>query len=428
MWRATLLLILPVLLARAEPPLEPDGPRLGALSELLASRSTADRERALVALGRIDGKRAGQMLRRSLESERDPGLRRLAGFSLAGRHCLEYYRALRGFVKTRDKGRVADLISHAISEPARFLRALDLWAALQLDPAATRRELVTALKREKDVPRLLRAAELMGLCGREADDRPLRALIAHKDRYLRVEVLLALGKLRHADCDALLAKRAIEDPHPQPRRFAVWALFERGGLIGLRAAMAPYRQAAEHRQRAALALDIRKLRDPAEEGPLAFRYEGKLASVLDIFRRAEMGRAARIDAPADVKKRLEAAYARLAKASPPLAFFARYAFVRIASDPDETTGTFIYTGVFNIQPATARRWSVEFLAKTLVHDATHAYLYLMGEKSGEYRGEMECFQEAYWAGVALHGERGRDYTAEVDKLLREAHWTRRRTY
>jgi hypothetical protein len=336
---------------------------------------------------------------------------------------------LRELIQLKHQDRAVDLIAHALGEESRFLRALDLWAALQLAPDSTQQALAQTLRTGEHDQRI-RAAELLGLSDRYADERPLLEALDAPSRYLRVEVILALAKLRHIPCDEQLATSATRDPSEQVRRIAIWAIYERGGVIGLRSTFAPLLHQGDPAQRLAAgnALSLERIRSSAEEGSLAFRYDGRIDNVLELFRRAELGRTAENRAAPDIAQRLESALIRLDQQAPPFGFYVRHALRSLSSSAEHSTGTFIVTAAFNIKPQTARRWSIEFLAKTLVHDATHAYLHLMGEKPGEYRGELECFQEAFWAERLLTGRPANDIEAEVDRLLTQAHWTVARDY
>lgn len=421
-------LLLVATAAQADPG-RPDA-ELQRLAAAARSDQVVAREQALHGLSRLAHPDVAKVLRERLQAEPADKLRRLVGHLLSERYPRAYYRALRTFVREGRRQMVPQLIDHAIDEEARYLRALDLWVALELDPKASARRLATWLS-DPDINRLIRAAELIGLCGEHVDGRVLFPLLRHTDHYVRIEALLALTKLLDTDCDEELARIAIDDETTHVRRHAVWALYERGGVIGLRAQLQPFLTADESRWRvrAQAGLSIARIRSSAEEGPLAFKYKGSVEHVGRFFRAAELNRPVSNDAqPIDVNRRLDRVLSVLDARAPKYAFFVRYSLKRITTSPKHPTGTYVATRVFNIKPATVREWSLDHLAKTLVHDATHAYLHVMGEKSGEHRGEAECFQEAFWAEKLVSGLPARSYHAECDKLLKKQHWVSKRNY
>ena len=403
------------------------------LDELVRAASAgtpADQERALDALAIHDAPRAALALKaRFLAAGADPHAE-YAGLLLSERHVLHYARALADLVAAARRERVVPLLRHACRESARYLRALDLWAALELDPFAAATALADLIG-DGDAPARIRAIELLALCGADADGRPLLPLLEHTDVLVRIEVLLALAKLRACAADALLAQCAVRDTDARARRHAVWALYERGGAAGLARAFEPHVASPDPlvRTRAAEALALERLRDPVEEGPIAFRYKGSVANVLALVRAAETERPAQLAATdPEARARIERTLALLDARAPKFAFFVRHSLRKITTEAAFPTGTYVATRVFNIKPATAREWSVDHLAKTLVHDSTHAYLWLMGEKSGEHRGEAECFEEAFWAECLLTGRPETEFSRELDTLLAKAHWTRARDY
>lgn len=423
-----LLLVWPAALAAQQQEVDQ---RIKLLAARAARGDKAAREKALEELGRLRDPRVGPVLRERFLAEEDKGLREMAGFLLAEQHTLEYYRALRKVVGSSQAGYLPMLINHAMLEDARYLRALDLWAASRLDAKRTLEWLLANLK-SKDRNVLLRALELLGLLADDAAAKPIIQLLWHRQPYVRIEAIGALARLTTASCEKELASVALRDPASHVRRHAVWAIYERSGVVGLRRQFTAQSQAQDLtlRQRAIEALDLRRIRSRSEEGPdPRFRYRGGPSNVLALFRRAELKRYVTIDVPdADVRVKLLKTMAQLEKRAPKYAFYVRTTLRRITSKQAHATGTFVTTRVFNIKPKTVRAWSYHHLAKTLVHDATHAYLYTMGEKSGEHRGEEESFQEAFWVDRYLTGSTTQYYDQEVDRYLKLGHWTRERRY
>jgi len=419
-----LLILVPLWLTplRADEKLSDAG--LARLATQAASGDKQSREKALEALGRSKHPGVGAILRARFLLEREKSLQEMVGFLLSEHFSQDYYRALKSVVDGAMVERLPFLINHAMLEDARYLRALDLWAAMRLDKQRTLKGLLANLK-SKDTNVLLRAAELLGNLGHDAAGKPLVGLLTHKATYVRIEAIGALAKLTRARVDNALVSVALRDRVSHVRRHAVWALYERGGVVRLRNRFSRLKGV-----RAAEALDLARIRGKSEEGPgPPFRYRGDPANVLALFRRAETKRFVKLDvAPADVKAKLLLTIDLLQRRGPKYALFVRACFSRITARENRPTGTYVTSRVFNIKASTVRKWSYYYLSKTLVHDATHAYLHMMGEKSGLHRGEEEAFQEAFWVDRYLKGSTTRFYDREVDNYLRLAHWVRKRRY
>ncbi len=424
----TLLCFLPVVASSEEKTLDA---QVDHLASQAAHGDKKAREKALEKLGRLRHSKVGEILRERFLRERESSLQEMAGYLLSEYYPQDYYRALKTIVEVSRAKLLPFLINHAMMEDARYLRTLDLWAAARLDRGRTTEWLMANLK-SKDRNILLRALELLGVHGDGSAGKQIVPLLWHEAAYVRIEAIEALAKLPAAVCDKQLASVALRDSVAHVRRHAVWAIYQRRGAAGLRRQFGPQQKSKDPQTRslAAEALDVSRIQSKAEEGGvLPFRHVGNPASVLSLFRRAELGRFVTLEVrEIDVKSKLLKALAQLQRQAPKYAHYVRSMLSKITADQKHSTGTYVTTRVFNIKPSTVRKWSSHHLSKTLVHDATHAYLHMMGEKSGEHRGEEECFQEAFWADRYLTGGTTRDYDSEVNRYLKMRHWVRKRHY